>query len=200
MPIKTYTDIEKKKLIESALDHRYNNRSNWELIATEIDVARSTLTEWRKSDEWKEADARWRRMLRDQARGDTAQMMEDATDPLYQLMMTDKSGYVRYMAATRILDMNHVGEELEENQADQNKELADFLIKAAKQQLDSAELARLTVNPGGMLPTAIQDMNAEYRERKLSEARAIEAEFRTLGSLEETEQENPVQNMEVPDE
>lgn len=190
MAIVTYTPEERAELIEEALSLRYNNRKNWEEISKELSIARSTLGQWRKTQDWKDSELRWRRSLREQIRGDSANMMDEALDTLYQLMRTDKSGYVRYMCATKILDINQVGNEIEESQADQKKELGDFLIKLEKNKLKSAnELAKLTVNGGGMLPDTIQAMNEEYRLRKVREAQAIEAEFRSLDEDEILENE-----------
>ncbi len=169
MPIKTYTVQQRKDLIEKALEARYNQRKNWEEIADNLNVARSTLTEWRKIDEWKEADSKWRRLLRDQARGDSTQMLDEAVNMLYELMMTDKSGYVRYMSACKILDMNQVGNEIEESQADQQRELNDFLIQSARESISVRELLSAPVGAGGILPATIQAMNEEYKARKLAE-------------------------------
>lgn len=185
MAVIVYTPQERLDLIEEALNLRYNSRKNWEDISKELSLARSTLGQWRKSQDWKDSELRWRRTLREQVRGDSANMMDEALDTLYQLMRTDKSGYVRYMCATKILDINQVGNEIEESQADQKKELGDFLIKLEKGKAKAAnELAKLSVQGGGMLPESIQAMNEEYRSRKIKEAQAIEAEFRSIDTEE----------------
>lgn len=176
MPIKVYSSREKNDIMDKALELRYQKRLNWEDISDNLNVARSTLNEWRKTDEWKEADQRWRRMLRDAARGDSAQMLKDAVDVIYELMKTDRSGYVRFMAASKIIDMNQVGNEIEEQAADQQKELNDFLLKMARHKADEL----LPVRPGGLLPESIDDANQEYKERKRREAEAIEVEFREI--------------------
>jgi hypothetical protein len=100
-------------------------------------------------------------------------MLQDAVDVIYELMKTDRSGYVRFMAASKIIDMNQVGNEIEEQAADQQKELNDFLLKMAKHK--ASEM--LPVRPGGLLPESIDDANQEYKERKRAETEAIEAEF-----------------------
>lgn len=185
MPIKTYSKAEKLAKIETALELRYGERKNWAEIAEDLSLARSTLNEWRRSEEYAEADKRWRKILREQARGDLAQMNDEAIDTLYELMKTDKSGYVRFMSATKILELNQVGSELEEDQADQQKELNEFLLHAAKRheaRLGVAEMVRLPVMPGGLLPERIQTLNEEYRDRKVGEAEALEAEFREVAS------------------
>jgi len=174
----SYTDEDRKEKIESALNLRYNERKNWADIAVDIDLARSTLNEWRKSEEWKDADARWRRLLRDDARGDSSQMLPEAIETLYTLMHTDKSGYVRYMSACKIIDMNQVGQEIEERQVDQSKELQDFLLKEVKKRNNM--FADITVQPGGLLPASIQEMNEQYKERKLREMDELEAEYRAI--------------------
>lgn len=179
MPIKVYSSRERLDIIERALELRYNKRFNWEEISDTLDVARSTLNEWRKADDWKEADQRWRRMLRDAARGDSAQMLQDAIDVIYDLMKTDRSGYVRFMAASKIIDLNQVGNEIEEAAADQQKELNDFLLKAARHRVQQLE----PVRPGGLLPETIDEANQEYKQRKQNESKAIEAEFRQINDL-----------------
>lgn len=175
MSIKNYTDKERKEIIEKALELRYNEHKNWLDIADDCFVARSTLNEWRKLDEWKDIDARWRRMLRDEARGSSSQMLSDAVDVMYELMKTDKSGYVRFMAASKIAEWNNVGQELEERIVDQSKELQDFLMRTKQKEQTLA-----TVQPGGLLPAEIQEKNQEYKKRKIEETQAIEAEFREV--------------------
>lgn len=189
MSIKNYTDEQRKEIIESALNLRYNEHQNWADIADDCLVARSTLSEWRKLDEWKEADARWRRMLRDEARGSSAQMLSDAVNVMYELMKTDKSGYVRFMAATKIAEWNNVGQELEERVIDQSKELQDFLMRTQQKREVLA-----TVQPGGLLPAEIQEKNQEYKERKIAETQAIEAEFKEI--QEDTVKELKVSKMD----
>lgn len=179
----SYSDKDRKSKIQEALTLRYDARKNWADIADEIEIARSTLNEWRKLDEWKEADAKWRRMLRDDARGDSSQMLPEAIDTLYELMKTDKSGYVRYMAACKIADMNQVGQEIEERVVDQSKELQDFLMRAAQRPA----ITNILVQPGGLLPTEIQEQNEAYKQRKLAEAASLEAEFKALAPSEETQ-------------
>lgn len=173
---RTYPVAERRQLIEQALELRYNERLKWEEIADRINVARSTLAEWRKSTDWKEADTRWRKMLRDQARGDSAQMLDDAVQVIYELMKTDRSGYVRFMAASKIIDMNQVGNELEEQSLDQQKELNDFLLKAHRK----AQVEIAPVLPGGLLPASIAEENELYRDRKRAESAAVEAEYREV--------------------
>lgn len=174
MPIKVYTNRERMEIIDRSLELRYNQKLNWEEISDKLNIARSTLTEWRKTDEWKEADQRWRKMLRETARGDSAQMLQDAVDVIYELMKTDRSGYVRFMAASKIIDLNQVGNEIEEQAADQQKELNDFLLKMAKHKANEI----LPVRPGGLLPESIEEANQKYKQQKQEEAEAIEAEFR----------------------
>lgn len=184
MSMKLYTDDMRLELISKALDLRYTKRMNWSDIADNISIARSTLNEWRKLDDWKDADARWRRQLRDDARGDSSQLLELAVQVIKELMLTDKSGYVRLMSASKLIDMNQVGMELEEKIVDQSKELNDFLLRTERKK---TEFKR--VLPGGLLPTEIQEMNQEYKERKLQESKALEAEY-TLIKEEEEELEN----------
>lgn len=180
MPIKVYSTREKQELIDRALDLRYNQRLNWEEVSDKLAIARSTLNEWRKTEDWKEADQRWRRMLRDSARGDSAQMLQDAISVIYDLMKTDRSGYVRFMAASKIIDLNQVGNEIEEQAADQQKELNDFLLKAARHRVQELD----PVRPGGLLPEAIDDANQAYKQRKQAETAAIESEYREVTDSE----------------
>lgn len=175
----TYTDADRKDLCERALELRYNERMNWEEIAAKLSIARSTLNEWRRSDEWKEFDYKWRKMLRTEVRGELAKMGDEAMATLYELMKTDKSGYVKYMAASKILDLNQVGMEMEETIADQHKELNEFLLKQVKRK----EIDTPRVLPGGLLPKSLQEENEAYRERKLAEI--TEAEY-TIISPQET--------------
>lgn len=179
MPLKTYSPRERQEKIELALSLRYEERKNWEEIASQLDLARSTLSEWRKDEDFKEADTRWRRSLRDKARGDSSQMLDEAVATIYELMKTDRSGYVRYMAACKLLDMNQVGNELEESLVDGQKELADFLLKKAKRD-DALARASAVVRPGGLLPESIQAENEAYRDQKQEELQALEAEYREV--------------------
>lgn len=184
MPTKTYSDHERQEKITQALRLRYQERKNWEEIAKDLDLARSTLSEWRKDDDFREEDSRWRRVLREQARGDSAQMLDEAIATLYELMKTDRSGYVRYMASTKLIDLNNVQHEQEEIAADQAKELNDFLLKEMKQRaLKPVEFKTL---PNGLLPDEIQAENERYRDRKRSELETITAEFRQVEKARES--------------
>ncbi len=174
MANKFYSAEVRRAMIEQALDARYNERKNWDEIADDLSMSRSTLSEWRKDDDFKEADSIWRRNIANRIRGDSTQMLDDAITTIYQLMKTDKSGYVRYMSACKIIDMN-IGNETEEVIADQQKELNNFLLKEAKRVTSS--MAELKVGPNGALPVEVQQMNAEYRDRKRAEAESLEAEW-----------------------
>ena len=175
-----YTDNDRRVICEQALALRYNERLNWEEVADRLQVARSTLTEWRRTEEWKESDYRWRQMLRNETRGDLEKMSDEAVMTLYELMKTDRSGYVKFMCASKILEMNQVGEENAEITANQQKELNDFLLKQVKRN----QVETLSVQPGGLLPIALQEANEMYRVRKLEE---IEATFRSLPETPEDE-------------
>ena len=177
----TYTENDKRAICEQALALRYNERLNWEDVADKLQVARSTLTEWRRTEEWKESDYRWRQMLRNETRGDLAKMSDEAVMTLYELMKTDRSGYVKFMCASKILEMNQVGEENAEITANQQKELNDFLLKQVKR----VQVDPLAVQPGGLLPQALQEANELYRVRKLEE---IDASFKFLPETPEDEE------------
>lgn len=181
MPVKVYTTEQKRGLIQQALDLRYEGKLNWDDVAQQISVSRSTLSEWRKEPLWKELDAERRRLLREEARSDGATVLTEMLDVLYELAKGARSEYVRFTAASKLLDINNVGAEIEEAAVDQAKELNEFLGRLSRRsQSQVSELATVRVLPGGLLPPEVQERNEEYRDRKRLEAASLEAEFREV--------------------
>lgn len=177
---KTYGPLEKKELIEQALELRYEGKLNWEQVADRLEVARSTLSEWRKSSEWRELDAVRRRLLRDEARSGSASMLNEMTDVLYELAKTARSEYVRFTAASKLIDLNSVGMEIEEAAVDQAKELNEFLGRLGRKRDRMVDYSQIHVLPGGLLPPEVDERNIEYRDRKRQETETLEAEYREL--------------------
>lgn len=181
MPVRTYSKQEKLERIDQALEMRYERKMNWDEIADTTGVARSTLSAWRKDPEWREADARWRRLLREQARSDAASIVSEMMDGMYELAKTAKSEYVRFMAMKEVIDINQVANEIEETALDQQKELNEFLQRIGRREATAAVvMSQLPVQPGGLLPESIMSANVGYRDRKRAEAEALEAEFREV--------------------
>ena len=191
-----YTKEEKIQLFDVIMEKKFRDKKTWDEIGADLNVARSTIRDWRRTDEWRMSEARWRRILREENRSDASEMGKDALGVMQDLMHNARSEFVRYSAAGKIIDILGIGDELEETKMDQTQELNKFTMdiarrKAARERmmidagLSSADdLLSLEVKPGGMLPDAITKMNeALIAERMRGDV--IDAEFRESDDKED---------------
>jgi len=154
---------EKRALIAKAVALRYEERASWEAIAKRLGIARSTLQEWRLTDDWKRAEYQKRAELRDEARADSSQVLKEAVQTLYDLMRTSENERIRFMAAQKLIDLNRV-DELDEPSTETSNEYQEFLQELAQREKETVAL-RGEVEPGGLLPRAVAEATERYRRR-----------------------------------
>lgn len=181
-----YTKQERNDLIDRMLETKYRQRATWEEVADRHEVSRSTIRRWRLTDEWRMAEARWRRVMREEARSDTTVLGQNALEVLSDLMNNARSEFTRYSAASKILDLIGVGDEIEEAKVDQSQELMKFMQQmqgrqSQRKKLESAgidpdNIIDVEVRPGGMLPEVIVEQNRMAMEERLEELDELEAE------------------------
>jgi hypothetical protein len=192
---KRYNQQERLTLIDKMLERKYRGKATWDEIADAFGVARSTIRRWRLGDEWRLAEARWRRVMREEARSDTTMLGQDALGVLQDLMHNARSEFVRYSSAGKILDLIGVGDEIEETKVDQASELMRFIEKVRTRQTETQHLLaqgidpdtvlEAEVRPGGMLPEIVVHQNEEIMAARLAE----QDELRRLISEDETDDE-----------
>lgn len=187
-----YSKDEKIRLFDVILEMKFRDKKTWDEIAADQKVARSTIRDWRRTDEWRISEARWRRILREENRSEASEMGNDALGVMQDLMHNARSEFVRYSAAAKIIDIVGIGDEVEEAKVDQAAELNKFLNEQAKRiekrermMLDAGiksekNLLSLEVKPGGMLPDEITRLNDALVTERLRESDAIEAEFEVI--------------------
>lgn len=190
-----YGRDERNALIDRMLESKYRERATWEEVADKHGVSRSTIRRWRLTDEWRMAEARWRRVMREEARSDTTVLGQNALDVLSDLMNNARSEFTRYSAASKILDLIGVGDEIEEAKVDQSQELMKFMqqmqAKESRQKrleasgVGDAAIIDIEVRPGGMLPEAIIEQNRIAMQERLDEQQELEAAiYREIDSEE----------------
>lgn len=172
-----YTADERVVLIDKLLEARMRSRASWVELSMQFGISRATINRWQQTDEWRQAEARWRRIIREETRTDVAVVGQDMVGVLQDLAHQARSEFVRYSAASKLLDLFGVGDEIAETQADQTGELLDFFKqldarnrereRLAAQGIDLAAVIDAEVKPGGALPDAIVAQNREIVERAL---------------------------------
>lgn len=194
-----YSKEERIELIDKMLEKKYRDKSTWDEVADAFGVARSTIRRWRLGDEWRMVEARWRRVMREEARSDTTMLAQDALGVLQDLMHTARGDFTRYSAAAKILDLVGVGDEIEEAKVDQTNELMKFIEKMQGRAVEDAKLKAIgidpdsiieaEVRPGGLLPEAIVTQNKLVMDEQLLSQERLEQEV--FGAVEETDESDP---------
>lgn len=174
-----YTREQRLELIDKMLETKYKDRVSWEEVADQYGVARSTIRRWRSGDEWRMAEARWRRVLREEARSDTTMLAQDALGVLQDLMHNARGDFTRYSAASKILELVGVGDEIEESKVDTTNELMKFIEKLSGREnertrlvsagIDPDTIIDAEVKPGGILPDVVLEQNRVVIEARLAE-------------------------------
>ena len=179
-----YTREERAAKMDRMLETKYKDRATWDEVADRHRVARSTIRRWRQSDEWRMAEARWRRIMREEARSDTTMLAQNALGVLQDLMQNARSEFTRYSAASKVLDLVGVGDEIEESRADTSSELMKFMqqmkLKESEKQrlrdagIDPDNVIDAEVKPGGLLPEGIVEQNRIRMDERLAGQTALE--------------------------
>ena len=190
-PYHRYTDQERAVLIERMVEMKFRSRKSWDEVCDEVGVSRATSRRWRMTDEWRMVEARWRRILREEARSDVHQIAHDAIGVLQDLMHdASVSPFTRYNCAAKLVDLVGIEDEIEERKADQNDELLDFLKKVGRKSNSGSlppnpmgEILDIEVKPGGLLPDEIVEENMKMLEEFLAQDAlanddTIDGEFR----------------------
>ena len=72
------TTARKRALFDRMLEKKSREKLTWTEVARAFRVGRPTLSAWRRTEEWRLAEARWRRILREETRSDAAALGPDA--------------------------------------------------------------------------------------------------------------------------
>src|SRR5215212_4431763 len=67
-PRTPYTAQERRGLIERMIEQRIRTHSSWEQVAKANEVGLRTVERWRQTDEWRQTEYRWRRIMREETR------------------------------------------------------------------------------------------------------------------------------------
>lgn len=152
-PRKRHTDKERREIIEQMVEERIREESTDEQIAARHNICSRTLRRWKQSDEWREVEHRWRRILREETRSDIAEIASKAVGVLTELALNDKvQPFTRMNAAKTLLEFSGVADELEEIKVDQNDELLTFLKQAKASRSVVATVMDIEPLPSGLLP------------------------------------------------
>lgn len=162
-----HTKEEREQLIDSLLEAKARTRASWDEIGEQHGVSRSTIRRWRETDEWKLAEAKWRRILREEARTDVALIGQDMVGVLQDLAHHARSEFVRYSAAGKLIDIFGIENEIEETRNDQAGELLKFMQLLNGKSVSpviSPEIIEAEVKPGGFLPERVEQENRQMME------------------------------------
>lgn len=169
----------KTDMIDRALDMRYNREQgdtsqiSWAEIADKLNVSRSTLYQWMKSDDWKIAESARRTRDREEARTDAASLARKALNTINDLMDNARSEYVRFMAAKEAAALARVADELEEKKLDQSVQLNQFLEQLRAREVQKGQALRVLgegniidvqILDGGRLPDSVREADAVIKE------------------------------------
>ncbi len=184
-----YTDDERSKLIEAMVEEKMRTRQSWDIVCDNHGVSRKTGYRWRQTEEWQIVEAKWRRILREEARTNIHEAAHDMIGILQDLAHGipshngEKIGsFTRYSAAKTLIELVGVGNEVEERVADQNDQFLAFLkkLKLPGSGTVPPSVSAETVRPGGLLPQSVVEDTKEMMRKRLEED-DIDAEFHEIG-------------------
>lgn len=189
-----YSEQERSKLIDAMVEEKFRTRKAWNEIADEHKIARKTIYRWRQTEEWQLMEAKWRRILREEARTEVHEIANSMIGVLQDLAYGisgngEKIGsFTRFSAAKTLLEFVGIDAEFEERKLEQNDQFLDFLKQLKKGPISPQVLAA-EVRPGGYLPESIIEANQDMMEERLRED-VVEAEFMYTG--EDPEEDPPL--------
>ena len=156
-----YAEQERRALIEQMVEQRIRTHSSWEQVAKATNVGLRTAERWRKTDEWRQIESRWRRMLREEARTRIAELAGQAVDVLTTLMLDPKTpAFTRMHCAKALLEFGGIADESEELTVDQNGELIDFLKLLQTSRSHVSSVLDIEPLPSGLLPPQLREGTA----------------------------------------
>jgi hypothetical protein len=157
-----YSEQERQALIEQMIEERIRTHSTWEQVAKANNVAVRTVERWRKSDEWRQVENRWRRIMREESRTLIAERTGQAVDVLLELMLDPKTpAFTRMHCARTLLEFGGIADESDEITVAQNDELIDFLKHLDTSPSGAASLLDIEPLPSGLLPPQLRVVTAE---------------------------------------
>lgn len=176
-----YTDEQRRGLYPKILHLRFGpfeqnaKRADWAEIAEAIGIARSTLSDWRKLDDFNEAMQQYRRELREENQTSIATMGDAAVQHVFHLMQNASSEWVQLEAAREIIKVAKLEQDDRERLAESAKDLVEFQKQIARRKLDLQALADhgidpatiidVPMKPGGFLPEPVEVQNELIREQ-----------------------------------
>jgi hypothetical protein len=160
-----YTEQERRALIEQMIEQRIRTHSSWEQVAKANNVGLRTAERWRKTDEWRQIESHWRRIMREETRTRITEVTGQAVDVLIQLMLDPTvPAFTRMHCAKALLEFGGVADENDEITVDQKDELMDFLKLHKQSRSVAARVRDLEPQPSGLLPPQLQELTAERPE------------------------------------
>src|SRR5215207_2697361 len=119
-PRQPYAEQERRSLIEQLVEERIRTHSSWEHVAKANEIGLRTVERWRQSDEWRQIESRWRRLMREETRTLIAEVTGQAVDVLISLMLDPTTpAFTRLHCARTLLEFGGIGDEIEEITVDQ---------------------------------------------------------------------------------
>jgi hypothetical protein len=176
-----YTDEQRRALYPKILQLRFGpfeknaRRADWGEIAEAIGIARSTLADWRKLDDFDEAMQQYRDDLRRENQTSVATMGDAAVQHVFHLMQNAGSEWVQLEAAREIIKISKLEQDDQAKLAESARDLIEFQKMVGKRKLDLKALADhgidpstiidVPMKPGGFLPEPIEIQNELVREQ-----------------------------------
>src|SRR4051812_25300107 len=110
----SYAESERRALIEQMIEQRIRTGASWEQVAANHNVSLHTAERWRASDDWRQAEHRWRRILRGETRTRIVEIAGQAVDVLITLMGDPTTpAFTRYNCAKALLEFAGIADEFE---------------------------------------------------------------------------------------
>jgi hypothetical protein len=160
-----YAKQDRQALIERMVEQRIRTKSTWEQVARANHVSLRTVERWRKSDEWRQIESKWRRIMREETRTLIAELTGQAVDVLRDLMLDPTiPAFTRMHCAKALLEFGGIADEMEEFTVDHNAEFLDFLKHLDQSGSIAARVRDLEPLASGLLPPELQELVAERPE------------------------------------
>ena len=157
-PRQAYTEQERRALIEQMVEERIRTHSSWEQVAKANNVGLRTAERWRKTDEWRQIESHWRRIMREETRTLIIEVTGQAVDVLIQLMLDPTvPAFTRMHCAKTLLEFGGVADEMEEIAVDQHDELMTFLTQAKRSRSVVDTVLAIEPLASGLLPPQLRE-------------------------------------------
>ena len=160
-------DEEKRQVLSCLVYLKSSGKTNKECSEL-LDISERTVVNYLNEPAYVELQHEMQSVAKERGHSTISMLIDDALNELFSIMKTDKSGFVRFKAAEKLLDVAGYNMPREERQRDSRDEVTRFLSLLEERQQSRVQV-NMQVNIPGALPAestreTIQVVESETRE------------------------------------